>query len=501
MNRDLKLKMNTLIALVNQVITILCGFILPRFYLKCYGSQVYGLASSISQFLGFVTLMELGMGAVVQSALYKPLAQKDKKEVSKIIKSATRFFNKVAIVFAAYTILLAFIYPTFIRKEFEFWFEASLILIISIGSLAEYFFGITYKLLLTADQMAYIPLGLQSVGLIANFAICVLLMQLGAPIHIVKLASSLVLLFRPVVQIIYVNRKYDIDKTIRYSEEPIKQKWNGIAQHIAYYVTNNTDTIVLSFLSTLENVSIYSVYNMITNGIKQLVLTLNSGMQALLGNLLAQCEYQELRIRFNKFEWEIHTIVTLLFSCVGVLIVPFVEVYTKGINDANYIQPLFALLMTLAQASYCIRLPYNTMVCAAGHYKQTQTSAIIEMILNLLITVILVFNYGLIGVAIGTLVALVYRTIYLALYLSKNIIDYKITNFIKNVIVDIVEVILISVITMFIPKVCINYLEWALLACEVFSISLMVILISNLLVYRKYTLSLLKGIFKRIVRN
>ena len=123
------------------------------------------------------------------------------------------------------------------------------------------------------------------------------------------------------------------------------------------------------------------------------------------------------------------------------------------------------------------------------------------MILNLLITVILVFNYGLIGVAIGTLVALVYRTIYLALYLSKNIIDYKITNFIKNVIVDIVEVILISVITMFIPKVCINYLEWALLACEVFSISLMVILISNLLVYRKYTLSLLKGIFKRIVRN
>lgn len=123
------------------------------------------------------------------------------------------------------------------------------------------------------------------------------------------------------------------------------------------------------------------------------------------------------------------------------------------------------------------------------------------MILNLLITVILVFNYGLIGVAIGTLAALVYRTIYLALYLSKNIIDYKITYFIKNVIVDITEVILISVITMFIPKVCNNYLEWIVLACEVFGISLMVILISNLLAYREHTVSLLKGIIRRIVRH
>ena len=49
------------------------------------------------------------------------------------------------------------------------------------------------------------------------------------------------------MQIIYVNNKYNIDYNIVYEEEPIKQKWNGIAQHIAYYVTNNTDTIVLSF--------------------------------------------------------------------------------------------------------------------------------------------------------------------------------------------------------------------------------------------------------------
>ncbi|NLA84082.1 MAG: sugar isomerase, partial [Clostridiales bacterium] len=55
---------------------------------------------------------------------------------------------------------------------------------------------------------------------------------------------------------------------------------------------------------------------------------------------------------------------------------------------------------------------------AAGHYKQTQMSAIIEMLLNIIISIALVFRWGLVGVAIGTFIAMAYRTCYLALYLS-----------------------------------------------------------------------------------
>lgn len=134
----------------------------------------------------------------------------------------------------------------FIQNKFGFLFEASLVIIISISSLAEYFFGITYRLLLMSDQLAFITLGLQSVGLILNFVICIVLMQMGAPIHIVKLASSIVLLLRPIGQVFYVNKHYQIDKNVTFEKEPINQKWNGVAQHVAYYITNNTDTIVLS---------------------------------------------------------------------------------------------------------------------------------------------------------------------------------------------------------------------------------------------------------------
>lgn len=117
------------------------------------------------------------------------------------------------------------------------------------------------------------------------------------------------------------------------------------------------------------------------------------------------------------------------FGCTGVLIVDFVRVYTYGINDADYIQPLFAVLITIANAGHCLRLPYNILILAAGHYKQTQSNYIIAMILNIVVSIATVKMWGLVGVAIGTLIAMAYQTVWMAKYDSKNIICWYFKNF------------------------------------------------------------------------
>ena len=501
MNRKRKEKINTAMALLNQIVTFVCGFVLPRYYLKNYGSEVYGLVSSISQFLGFVTLMELGMGAVVQSSLYKPLAEKNDEQISRIISSSDRFFKRVAFIFLAYIAVLSLVYPYISSDGFDWWFDASLVVIIAVSSFAEYFFGITYRLLLLSDQKAYVTYGFGAIGIVANFIVCIILMRLGCSIHIVKLASATVLLLRPIGQIIYVRKHYKINKKIQYEGEPIEQKWNGIAQHVAYYVTNNTDTIVLTVFSTLQNVAIYSVYNMVVNGIRQLILTLNAGTKALYGEMIARKENAQLLHHFQRYEVMIHAIVILLYSCIGILIVPFVSVYTSGITDVNYIQPLFAILITSAHAIYCIRLPYNTLVGAAGHYKQTQTSAVIEMVLNLGISIILVKTIGLVGVAVGTLVALLYRTIFLAWYIKRIIPEYQFGIFIHKAMVDLVSVILIFFATRLIPVNIYDYWTWVIYAIEVFLVAAAIVITVNIMFNKKMILPILKSIMQRLHRN
>ena len=142
-----------------------------------------------------------------------------------------------------------------------------------------------------------------------------------------------------------------------------------------------------------------------------------------MGEMLAKNEREELIRFFNWIEWLLHTGTVFIFGCTGVLIVPFVMVYTQGVNDANYIVPMFAVLITIAHAAHCLRLPYNILILAAGHYKQTQWNYIIAAVMNVLVSVLTVKFWGLIGVAIGTLVAMVYQTIWMANYDSKHILN------------------------------------------------------------------------------
>lgn len=482
--RKLLLAKNTAASLIAQITTLICGFILPRLFLQHYGSEVNGLVNSISQFLSVIAFLELGVGAVVQSSLYKPLAEKDNQQISKVMVSANKFFQRLARILLVYVISLMIIYPYIANQNFGFIYTATLIAAISISSFAQYYFGIVNSLLLNADQRGYIQYNAQTVTIILNTIVCAIMISMNGTIQVVKLVTSIIYLARPIILQIYVNNHYKINWKIKYTQEPIKQKWNGVAQHVASVVLDGTDTIVLTVFSTLSNVSIYSVYFLVVKGVKTLFLSVTNGIQALIGELWAKQELDQLKSFFGWIEWLIHTGTTYVFSCTAALIVPFIQVYTLGIRDANYIQPTFAVLLTLANAMHCLRLPYNIMVLAAGHYKQTQRNYIVAAILNIVVSVLTVKIWGLIGVAIGTLVAMTYQTIWLAIYDSRHFIYWPLKKVIRQFLVDIISSFFIISFGSHIVLKDITYFNWFFMAIKVAIVALFVAFCLNSLFYR-----------------
>lgn len=499
--REKRLFYNTISSLVFQVITIICGFILPRLILNAFGSEVNGLVNSITQFLGVISFLELGVGAVVQSALYKPLAEKNQEDVSKIISSANKFFTRLGQILLIYVIALVIFYPQFAGKNFGFIYTASLIVTISISSFAQYFFGIVNRLLLTADQRGYIQYNAQTLAVVCNTAACFILIRVGCSIQIVKLTTSLIYLLQPFLIYLYVRHHYSIDRKIKYIKEPIPQKWNGIAQHVAAVILDGTDTIVLTLFATLSDVSIYSVYFLVVKGVKQLFMSMTNGITSLIGELWAKQELEELNKTFSWTEWVIHTGTTFVFGLTAILIVPFVRVYTLGIHDANYIQPLFAALIVAANAGHCLRLPYNIIILAAGHYKQTQNNYIIAAILNIVVSVVTVKAWGLIGVAIGTLVAMGYQTVWMAVYDSRNLIKWPLRNFAKQIFVDGLTVIIGFFATRMIVMPEATYIEWVFLAVKTAIIWIVIVGVLNMVFYRDKMQSMIHKICVKVKRG
>ena len=91
-NEHIYVKLNISVTLMCRIITILCGVIVPKIFLDAFGSEAYGAAASISQFLAYITLIEGGIGGVARAALYKPLSENDVYGVSLIVKEIRHFF-------------------------------------------------------------------------------------------------------------------------------------------------------------------------------------------------------------------------------------------------------------------------------------------------------------------------------------------------------------------------------------------------------------------------
>ena len=497
LKRREKLFYNTLSGILSQVITFTCGFIVPRLIIEYYGSATNGLISSISHFLAFFAMTEMGVGAVVRSSLYKPLADHNDIEVSKILISSKRFFHKIGWLLCIYIIFLMVYFPLFVDHSHGYLGTAVLVIAISFNAISNYLLGIVYVQLLNADQRSYVQLIIVSITTIFSTLFAVILIYMNANVETMKFLSSIVFLIKPFLLHWYVKKHYNLNFKIQFTGEPIKQKWNGLAQHIATYVLKHADIIVLTCFSTLTNVSIYYVYYLVINGLCSLMGILNTGTSALFGDMLAKKETIKLNRTFDVFEILLHSFVTFLFAVAGMLILGFVQVYTKGITDANYIVPSFAVVILLANGIYCLRIPYNLMVLAAGHFKETQISAILEAILNIIVSICLVRSYGLVGVAIGTLVAMTYRTIYLAWYLRKNILNRPFYKFLKHIAVDALCVIAVIGATHSFRMESVSWGHWVVYACKISLTGAIVVSAVQTLFYH----SLLKEAYHFIFRK
>ena len=490
--RFMFLKLNTISALIYQLVNVIYGIVLPNLFITHYGSEVNGLVSSISQYLGMIAFCEMGVGAVVQSAFYKPLAARDVQQVSRVMSEANAFFRKIAYIFVAYVIVLIFAFPMLVHSESSFLTTTMLILALAINSFSQYFFGLVNQILLNADQKQFINYTIQIVCTIVTAVVVVIMITAGCSIELVKLVTALIMLVRPLLLKFYVDKYYSIDKHVRYEGTAISQKGSAIAHHISYVILDHTDVVVLSSLSTMVNVSIYYIYYMVVSGIRQIVVYALAGIEALFGNVLVTESKEKTRSIFEFTEWIVHAGCTVLFSITAMMILPFMMVYTRNVTDANYIAPLFAYLLVAAQYVYCIRLPYHSMIKAAGLYRETRNSAMLEAALNVVISVVFVIRYGLVGVAVGTLVAMGYKTIYYMIFLRKNLIHRSASAGLKLLMTDAISVAAICAAVSPIKLKAVTYGAWVLMGVEVSLLAVLVEIVVLLVFYRENMMQLFR---------
>ena len=424
---------NFISALVLQVVAILQGFILPRLMISTFGSEVNGLISSITQFLSFISLLEGGLGAVVLAELYGPLETNYVIKTKEILCACQSFFNKLALIFIVYTGVLSIAYPFFSNTGFSFPYVCSIIWILSLSTLAQYLFSITNKLLLQANQQIYIVNIIASIVVLINLFLTIVVIYVYPQIHVMKLVSSAIYLIQPIAYSFVVEKRFKVNHfCLHTSGNVLKNRWSGFAQNLAHFINMNTDVALITIFVGLKDVSVYTVYLLAINALRNLITNVANSYQGALGKYNAEGNIEKLKTKFNQFETSFLCISLVLFLTCLLLINPFVQLYTKNVTDVNYYRPNFALIIVLANLVYCIREPFRILILALGKFKETNFGSMMEAIINLVISIILLPKFGLLGVAIGTLCAVTYRLLYFIRFLKTDVFQRPYSSYLKN---------------------------------------------------------------------
>ena len=463
-----------------QIVVFISGIILPRFILQAYGSSINGMITSVNQFLTYLGLAEAGVATASVVALYTPLALGRKDEVNSILSAARKFYNRSGVLFLSLTAVLVFIYPFFISGQLDNSLVRWMIVVLAGSTLVDYFFLGKYRVLLMANQEGYVVALIQSAGTVANMVVSIGLIYAGASVLAVKAVATGVYVLRLFLVKAYAKKKYpDLDFHAQPAEGALKQKNAALFHQVVTIIVNNTDTTILTIClgsRSLLEVSVYGIYMLVVNAVNQLLTSFSNGLTAGFGEVIARREEETLKKSYSDYEYMFFLIFFVVVACMGVLLIPFISVYTIDMKDVQYVRPVIAVLFTLLVFLQNVRIPGLTIICAAGHYKETRYQAGLEAAINIVVSLALVWSMGMTGVLLGTVCSYGYRSFEIILYTNRHLIPGTAKTAFSRIIRNlVVTAVLIAAGIWLIPQNMTSFINWFIYAVAAGVVSVVLI--------------------------
>lgn len=423
-----KIKKNILWGFGGRFLIIILGFIVPHLMIKVYGSDINGLVSTISQIFTYMALLEAGIGQSARNALYKPFVNHDIHNISNIIFSAQCYYRRITILYGFFVFALSAILPFIIKSDISKVNIVLMVLFQGIANVISFYFIQTKTIVLAVDGKGYITQAATVMNKCITYLIQICMAYLGLSIIIIQISYIIANILTVIFFELYFLKKYDwIDWKNASNDVRLADRNSYVITELAWTIFSSTDMIILSIFLTTKLSSVYSIYSMIFTQLSSLLSSVYTNFQYILG----KSYHQDIETYEN-----IHDIftslclgtMTIFVSVAYVLIIPFVTLYTSGVDDINYIYPYLPVMFCAIQLFSWSRMVTGHLTGVAGYAKNVSKVSLIEAAINIILSIVLVNFIGINGVTLATVIALPFKVVYCMYICDKKILKRSFKN-------------------------------------------------------------------------
>lgn len=407
---------------LSQIVTLVLGLLIPQLVMVNLGSESNGLLQTVTELLGCLTVLEAGIGTASLQALYGPVSRDDKGAVNRIVSATGLYFRRVGLIYAVVLLVLAFVYPLTVKSELPYLTIMLTVLLTGLPSVVNYCVQSKYRILLEAEGrqyvVTYIATAIHFVTSLAKIG----LLLLGCDIVALQAVFFVLDALKTVILVLYIRRRYKwLDLSVEPDRGAISKSRNVLVHQISGLIFNHTDTLLLTWFKGLAFTSVYGTYRTLCGMIETAIGNL-FGVDFILGQTYNSDREKYIRLH-NVYELYIMTFSFALFCVTAVMILPFMTLYVAKVEDAAlYLDPRFPLLFVATYLLSKGRTACMQAINVAQKFKETEWHAIVEMVINVVVTVAAVYRFGIIGALIGTIAALLFRTNAMIIYANRVVL-------------------------------------------------------------------------------
>ena len=410
-----KTVMNAKVGFIFYFVSMFLAFFSRRIFLECLGDEFMGLAGTLGSILNFLNISEIGIGTCIAYFLYKPIADRDHEKICEIVSLFGYLYRIIGSIILTGAVIISAFFPLIFRDEGV---SLGIVYFAFYAFLATYLFGyfINYRqILLDSDQKTYkITMWTQSGVTIATILQIIIAYRTHNP-YLWAGIQILLSLFTCWVLNWVINREYPWLKTDKGRGREILKKYPEIlvkAKQIFIHRMKNaflskTDEILIFAFESLQMVAHYGNYVMIVGKLTSLFNSVLTGMNASIGNLVAEGNKWNIR----KVFWEY---LAFRYWTTGIFIIALAFLINPVIGwwvGPQYILKDHIVFLILLNMYIMLTRPsIDLFINAYGLYDDVW-AAYAEGITNLVITLVFGYFYGLIGILLGKIISMLFLVV------------------------------------------------------------------------------------------
>lgn len=447
---------NLTVAMIGQSLGILVSFFARIVFIQVLGTEYLGLNGLFTNILSILSLVELGIGPAIIYSLYKPLAERDTEKIKSLMRLYQKAYIGIGITILVLGICFTPFLDRFIKEIPNIPHIHFIFLLFVINAAISYFYSYKRSLIIS-DQKRYIATAYRySIFILLNIIQIIILYLthnfiLFLICQIVATLIENILVSKKADKLYPYLREKNIQKVDKPTIEQIIRNVRAVIVHkIGGVVVKSTDSLIIAKFVGLVGVGLYSNYLLIINALEMITSQIFTSITASVGNLGATESNDKKRQIFNIVLFINFWIFGFISISLLALLNPFIQLW---IGEEFILDTSIVIMIIINFYLSGMRKGVLTFRDALGLYWYDRHKPIFESIINLVASLLLVKELGMIGVFIGTFISTLTTCFWVEPYvLYKYGFNSSVFSYFRRYILYTIITIITCVVTIFVTK-------------------------------------------------